>query len=98
MGEFSPEAKAHYERHPKDRPQPLKHQLVRIDGYSVNTPLSDRVYVRILAGFGEGVRAQRARNGHPNYRKELKKLKKKKNLRNLNVPVVLEAMHKKVIS
>lgn len=64
---------AHVRRHPHDlKPRP-GFQLVRLGGYDTRQPMSQRTYVEVKTGYGEGARAQRARLGQPNVRKILHK-------------------------
>lgn len=48
-------------KHRNDSPQPSGQQRVRVDGGDSKTPLDEREYVRISAGYGEGKRASNVR-------------------------------------
>lgn len=59
--EFLDTTKPHYERNPNDRKHPAGYVVIRVDGGDSSTPLEDRRYLPVRAGYGQGARCRRAR-------------------------------------
>jgi hypothetical protein len=61
MSRSTIEPKAHEDRHPNDVAAPRGMKRVRLDGGDAKTPVPDRVYAIVRAGYGEAARCRRAR-------------------------------------
>ena len=58
---FASTKKPHAEQHPNDVRPPEGYVRVRLDGGDSTTPVEERRYALVRAGYGEGARARRQR-------------------------------------